>query len=195
VTADGEVVLDHDGLVAGPRWRRRRSIGELRHGGLPSHIPTLRELLETCGTGYHLSLDLKDAGAGAAVIDVVRSVDPAMLPRVWLCHPDVPTVASLRSLDPTVKLVDSTRLDRIKEGPERRAAALSAAGIDAINMHYRDWTGGLTTLFHRFELLTLAWDVQQRDQLHNVIRMGIDGVFSDWVDRMMDALTEQSGAG
>jgi glycerophosphoryl diester phosphodiesterase len=153
----------------------------------------LRELLEQCGTGYHLSLDLKDQRCGAAVIEVVRSVDPSMLSRVWLCHPDLATVATLRSLDPNVKLVDSTRLDRIKEGPERRAAALSAAGVDAINMHYRDWTGGLTTLFHRFEVLTLAWDVQQRDQLGNVLRMGIDAVFSDWVDRMMDALAEHSG--
>ncbi len=38
-----------------------------------------------------------------------------------------------------------------EEGPERRAAVLAEHGIDAINLHHTDWTGGLTTLFHRFD--------------------------------------------
>ncbi len=44
----------------------------------PDHIPSLAELIERCGSQYHLSLDLKDAAAGQSVIDVVaesRSVD------------------------------------------------------------------------------------------------------------------------
>ncbi len=59
--------------------------------------------------------------------------------------------------------------------------------MDAINLHHSDWTGGLTTLFHRFERYTLAWDLQYEAGLRNVLRMGIDGVMSDSVDRMSDA--------
>ena len=69
-------------------------------------------------------------------------------------------VAAWRSLSDEVKLVDSTRLRRIKEGPERRAATLADGGVDAVNMHATDWTGGLTTLFHRFERLAFGWDAQ-----------------------------------
>ena len=94
-------------------------------------------------------------------------------------------------LDPDVRLVDSTRLRRIKEGAERRAARLAEAGVDAINLHWSDWTGGLTTLFHRFERFTLGWDAQHRRQLDEVLSLGIDGVFSDHVDRMVDALQER----
>jgi glycerophosphoryl diester phosphodiesterase len=185
LTADGVPVLDHDGLVRS--GFRKRPIAELHRTQLPGHIPALADLLTACGTGYHLSLDLKDAGCGPPVVAVVREVAPELLPRLWLCHPDWRSVASLRPLDPDVKLVDSTRLVRIKEGPERRAATLAAHGVDALNMHHSDWTGGLTTLLHRFGRLTLAWDLQIERLLDAALHMGIDGVMSDWVDRMVDS--------
>jgi len=75
-----------------------------------------------------------------------------------------------------------------REGAERRAAELAASGVDAINLHHSDWSGGLTTLFHRFERLTFGWDAQHERVLRGLLRMGIDGVYSDWVDRMVDAL-------
>jgi glycerophosphoryl diester phosphodiesterase len=75
----------------------------------------------------------------------------------------------------------------MKEGPERRAASLADAGIDAVNMHATDWTGGLTTLFHRFERCAFGWDAQHERVLLALLRMGIDAVYSDHVDRMMEA--------
>lgn len=184
VTLDGVAVLDHDGVV-GRRLGRKVPIGALRRDQLPRHIPELAELIEQCGTGYHLSLDLKDAQSGQRVVDVVREAAPAMLPRVWLCHPTWSTLLALR--DQGVKLVDSTRLERIKEGPERRAATLANEGIDGVNMHHTDWSGGLVTLFHRFERTAFAWGIQQPDLLQRTFWMGIDGLFSDYPDRMMDA--------
>jgi len=70
VTSDGIPVLDHDGVVR-KSLGRTRPIAELHRAALPSHIPSLAELIDRCGTGYHLSLDLKDAVSGQAVIDVV----------------------------------------------------------------------------------------------------------------------------
>ena len=55
-------------------------------------------------------------------------------------------------------------------------------------MHHSDWTGGLTTLFHRFELECFGWDAQQPRILDALLAMGIDGVYSDHVDRMVDAM-------
>ncbi|MCU1345198.1 MAG: putative phosphodiesterase, partial [Acidimicrobiia bacterium] len=156
-TADGEVVLDHDGFVR--QGVRRRPIGQMRRDQLPPHIPTLRDLLERCGTDFHLSLDLKDVDSGPAVIEVVRAQAPELLPRLWLCERNFDHLRAIRSLDDQVRLVNSTRLRRIKEGPERRAADLAEAGIDAINLHQSDWTGGLTTMYHRFGVRCLAWDL------------------------------------
>ena len=186
LTQDGQVVLDHDGVVGGRM--RRRPIGTIPRSLLPDHIPTLGDLYDACGTDFELSLDLKDPGTAEAVIAVARAAGGDAERRLWLCHHDVDLVASWRSLSDGVHLVDSTRLKRVAEGAERRAARLRAVGIDAVNMHHSDWNGGLIALFHRFERHALAWDVQLPRILGEVLDAGIDGVFSDHVDRMMTAI-------
>ena len=183
LTADGVPVLDHDGVVG--RLRRRR-IRDLARSALPSHIPTLEDLYERVGTDLPLSLDVKDPHAFEAVVGVAEAAGAAH--RLFLCHHDRELVASWRRRSEAVVLVDSTRLHRLKEGTERRAMALRNAGIDCINLHESDWTAGLTTLFHRFGIECLGWDAQQPRVLRQLLAKGVDGVYSDHVDRMVDAL-------
>jgi glycerophosphoryl diester phosphodiesterase len=187
LTADGEAVLDHDG-IAGSRLRRR-GIARVERHRLPAHVPTLEDLYATCGTDVAVSLDVKDPSAFERVIQVARAAGGSALDNLWLCHPSWEQVAEWRGRCADVHLVDSTRLGRIKEGPERRAATLASTGIDAVNMHHLDWTGGLTTLFHRFGVLAFGWDAQTPRVLDELIDLGIDGIFSDHVDRMVSAIT------
>lgn len=190
-TADGEVVLDHDGIVK--TGRRNRPICEMTKSQLPSYIPTLDELFDACGTDYHLSLDIKDSNSIAIIIAQVGNRDESMLSRLWLCHPDYLFLISNRSLTEGAHLVDSTRLAKIKEGPERRAATLADNGIEVCNMHYTDWNGGLVTLFHRFKIAAFSWDLQYEPALQTAFRMGLDAVYSDWVDRMVSAYRQEIG--
>ena len=192
ITADGQAVLDHDGVVRLGRWRRKRPMFECRREELPDHIPTLAELYRQCGGDFDLSLDLKDGDAAPAVIN---SVDEAaactgleLRRRIWLCHPNVDTLVGMRDRWPDVRLCNSTRLSRMHDGPERRAAVLAQAGIDSVNLHQTDWTGGLVTLFHRFGVLCFGWDAQQPRVLNELLDMGIDAVYSDHVERMREAL-------
>jgi glycerophosphoryl diester phosphodiesterase len=190
LTADGIAVLDHDGVV---RVRhRRRKIGDVNRSDLPSHIPSLANLYAECGTGYELSLDVKDPAAAASTVAVARAAANSAPERLWLCHHDWRRVAGWRREFPDVRLVDSTRLRWMKDGPERRAAALADAGIDAVNLHHSDWTGGLTTLFHRFEVLTFGWDAQHARILDELFDIGMDAVYSDHTDVMMEALARAS---
>jgi glycerophosphoryl diester phosphodiesterase len=182
VTRDGHVVLDHDGTVG--RLLRKRPISELARSALPGHIPTLDGLYALVGTDVPLSIDVKDHRAAGPIVDVARAHGDHAVANLWLCGGDVEQVASWRALDPAVRLVDSTRLKYVKEGPERRAARLAELGIDAINLHHSDWTGGLTTLFHRFERYAFAWDLQHERVLDAAIDMGVDAIYSDWSDRM-----------
>ena len=133
-------------------------------------------------------LDVRDDAACDAIVEVARAAGHGALTRLWLCHPRLDTLVSWRTRSADVRLVNSTRLQHLPRGPERRAAELAASGVDAINLHHSDWSGGLTTLFHRFERLTFGWDAQHERVLRGLLRMGIDGVYSDWVDRMVDAL-------
>lgn len=190
LTADGIVVLDHDGVVR--RRIRKTPIGACRRDDLPGHVPALGELFGRLGTDYDLSIDVKDPAAFEAIVEVVRAapIDPS---RVWLCHPDhrllVPRRANLRD----VKLVHSTRLKKITGGLERHVALLADAGIDGVNMHHTDWTAGHVAMVHRFGVNALAWDVQYPEKLASVLAMGVDGLFSDHVDRMVAAYSEVVG--
>lgn len=192
VTADGVVVLDHDGVAPG---LRRRRIADVPRAALPPEIPSLAELYATVGTDLDLSLDVRSADAAGAVVAVARDAGHA-LDRLWLCANDDREAAfAWKAAEPQVRVVDSTRRHAMKEGTERRAATLADKGIDAVNLHHTDWSVGLVTLFHRFEVLCFAWDCQHRRVLDTVLGMGVDGVFSDHVDLMQAALSGRAGAG
>lgn len=190
VSNDGEAVLDHDGLVGG--WLRRRPMGTVLRHRLPGHVPTLGELYEACGTALPLSLDVKDPAALDAVLAAADAVGARG--NLWLCHPDIDLLAGWREPAEGAHLVASTKLRAFADGTERAAAELSRLSIDAVNLHHTEWTGGLTTLFHRFELVCLGWDAQLPRHLAELLDMGIDGVFSDHVDRMMEAIEVELGS-
>jgi glycerophosphoryl diester phosphodiesterase len=186
LTRDGEAVLDHDGLVRS--GLRRRPISAYDRADLPDHIPSLAELYAAVGTGLDLSLDVKDPAAFDRTIEVARAAGDGALERLWLCHHRWEQVAAWRQRCAEVRLVDSTFLGYMPDGPEPRAAALAAAGIDAVNLHHTEWNGGLTSLFHRFEVLCFGWDAQHGRILDDLLDAGIDAVYSDHVDRMVDAV-------
>jgi glycerophosphoryl diester phosphodiesterase len=191
LTADGVPVLDHDGVVR--RGLRRVPISQIDAADLPEHIPPLTSLYESCGTAFDLSLDVKSPSAYEPLVAVVRSMGDGVAGRTWLCDPDLDGLAERRSAFSDVRLVHSTRLEKLTTGPERHAARLAEVGIDAMNMHHSDWNGGLVVLFHRFELLAFSWDLQLEHQLTDAIRMGVDAVYSDHTDVMVDVLVREAG--
>ena len=187
LTRDGEAVLDHDGLVR--QGLRKRRIADLDRAQLPDHIPTLGDLYAEVGTDLEISLDVKDRAAFDRTVAVARAAGGSAIERLWLCHHRWEQVVAWRQVCADVRLVDSTFLGHMPEGTEQRAAALSGAGIDAVNLHHTEWTGGLTALFHRFGVLCFGWDAQHDRILDDLLDAGIDAVYSDHVDRMVDALT------
>jgi glycerophosphoryl diester phosphodiesterase len=185
ITADGVAVLDHDGLVGGRL--RRRPIGQVDRADLPAHIPELDQLYATCGTGFELSLDVKDAAAVEAVVASAERAGAEAVERLWLCHGDLATLVGWRERWASVHLVHSTSTRHLTQGAERHAAALADEGIEAVNLHHTEWTGGGIALYHRFERLAFAWDVQFERIMAELFDSGIDALYSDHVDRLMDA--------
>lgn len=188
ITGDGIPVLDHDGWAS---RLRRKAIRSVNRTDLPEHIPTMREFYAMCGTDFDVSLDIKDPAAAEATVDAMDAIAVDLgvdvRPRMWFCHPDFDQLVEWHELWPDINMVHSTRLDRLKHGPERHGAELAEAGIACVNMRQPDWTGGLTTLFHRFGIHCFAWDVQLDRNLAEILDMGVDGLYSDHVDRMMSA--------
>lgn len=190
VTADGDVVLDHDGVV---RVRgRKRPIAELQRSSLPSHIPTVGEFYDKCGTDFQFSVDIKDENATDGLVSVARECG-FDLSRLFVCHWKSAECFLIRERHPDIKVVDSTRLQRLKDGPEMRAALLANKGVDVLNMHISDWSGGLVTLLHRFNVQAFGWDAQFPTALSNGLLMGLDGIYSDHVDRMVETYDQVIG--
>jgi glycerophosphoryl diester phosphodiesterase len=57
-----------------------------------------------------------------------------------------------------------------------------------MNMHHSEWTKGLVALFHRFEVQAFAWDAQEVRHLVAMQQMGIDAVYCDHVERMVETI-------
>ena len=186
LTRDGEAVLDHDGVVR--QGLRKRPIARSTGLTCRSTSPPWRPCTPPSGTELDISLDVKDVAAFDRTIAVARAAGDGALERLWLCHHRWEQVAAWRQACPEVRLVDSTFLGHMPEGPEQRAAALARSGIDAVNLHHSEWTGGLTALFHRFGVLCFGWDAQHDRILDDLLDAGVDAVYSDHVDRMVDAL-------
>jgi glycerophosphoryl diester phosphodiesterase len=184
VTRDGVPVLDHDGEL--PVGGTRRRIPELARAELPPHVPTLAELYERCGTDVPLSLDVKDEAAAAPTLAVARAAGAEA--RLWLCHWSWRVVADWRPLSAEVVLVDSTRVRHMRTPPAERAARMARLGIDAINLPARDWTAARVAPFRAHGRRVLGWDAQDVETLRRLADLGLDGVYSDHVDRMMAVL-------
>lgn len=184
-TRDDVLVLHHDGLVGGRL--RRRSIAELSYEELPTHIPRLSTLLDLAAThSAALSLDLKDVDAADLLAATLAERPAELLSRTYVCVEEFAALQTVVERHPHLALIDSSRLARIDEGPERRLARLADLGVRGLNMHHSDWNGGLVVLAHRFERLAFAWDAQFDYAISSLLRMGIDGVYSDWPDRLVD---------
>jgi glycerophosphoryl diester phosphodiesterase len=187
LASDGEVVLVHDESVRAGFRRvhvHRATSEDLGRLG----VPRLRDLYETLGTDFELSLDVKEHAAARPVIELAGAAGAAG--RLWLCSPDVELLSEVRDVAGGAHLVHSVRKGRITGSIERHAADLRSRSIEAMNMHHSDWTKGLVSLFHRFDVAAFAWDVQETRYLREALEMGIDAVYSDRVDRMMAAVGE-----
>jgi glycerophosphoryl diester phosphodiesterase len=183
-TADGVPVLDHDGRVG--RWPRRRAISTVTLDEVPATIPTLAALLVEIEASLAVSLDVKDSAAATPVIQLAAA--NGTTGRLWLCHPDHEVLASWRALDSQVRLIHSTRVDRIGSSLEHHAVELASAGIDGVNLPEAEWSAGLVKLFRRFGLVCLGWDAQHRRQIDRLMALELDCIYGDHVDRLVDGL-------
>jgi glycerophosphoryl diester phosphodiesterase len=192
LSGDGEVVLVHDGTVG--RVLRRRKVPASTAAELAEYgVPRLADLYSELGTAFELSIDIKDDAVVEPLLAVAE--DAGALTRLWVCSPDVGLIGALRAAGTDAHLVHSERRDHIRTPLERHAYELSGLGVDAMNMHHRDWSAGLVALFHRFDVRAFAWDVQEERHLRAVLRMDIDALYCDRPERMVAIVTEWSSRG
>lgn len=189
LSKDGQLILNHDRQFG----LRRKAISATDRAQLPDTMITLPELFARVPAPLDLSIDIKDDAAMEPLITWAKTLSEMDRARLFLCHHDWTKLAEWRALDDHVRLIDSTSVRAMNRGqyggPERRAFNLADAGIDGVNLRQDDWTGGMVTLFHRFDRLCFGWDAQHARIINELLRMGIDGIYCDTVDLMMECVS------
>ena len=190
LTADGVAVLDHDGVVR--LGRRRRPIDDVPGRGSararPDAAPAVRRVrlavpaLARPQAGGH-----RRRGHRRRRVRRQRPARPPLAVRQQRRR------ARLALRPATPPSASSSRPDcrgsaMVRSGPRRCSPRRASTPI---NLHYTDWSGGLVALFHRFERIAFGWDLQYDHVLRPAVRMGLDGVYSDHVDVMMEILAAE----
>jgi glycerophosphoryl diester phosphodiesterase len=176
VTADGYVVLDHDGIhrAGSPD---QRPITEIARAELASHIPTLDDLYDACGTDFDLAVDIKGDGAGLAISRVAEARGVA--DRLWLFTPSTTRPGEVGGAHAGV----TVRVEELRDARRRKSLlpALEDEGIEAVNARWQFWSRAAVKDVHELGMLAFAWDVQRPIALWRCKRLKIDGIFSDHV--------------
>jgi glycerophosphoryl diester phosphodiesterase len=185
ISLDGAVILDHDGAVDGPIDGRRRAIAGLRRDELPAHVPTLDELYDRCGTDFALAIDVKSVAVAASIVMV--ALRHKAVHNLWLVTPDSGDLAEI-DLGGAHRAV--TLRGNVVRTRKRRHAFDHArdVGVEAINARWMWWSPATVDEVHEKGMLAFGYDAQRRRSLNRCVRLGLDGVFSDHVDRMLTAI-------
>ncbi|HEV7865332.1 MAG TPA: glycerophosphodiester phosphodiesterase [Acidimicrobiia bacterium] len=187
LSADGEVVLVHgDAIRVGMRRAKVRALPAARLAELG--VPRLADLYAALGSDFELSLDLKEPDVAGPVLAAARHA--GAVDRLWLCAREVSDLVAARRADPAVRLVHSMGRRAYGDALEGHASALAKEGIAALNLREGEWSLGLVILAHRFGLLAFAWDAQEYRRIRAVLQMGVDGIYSDHVERLVAAVGE-----
>ncbi len=177
------------GLV---RLLHRTDAGLLRRMRRPGATgPTLDEFFAALPGAAIIPVFMRlrdDSVATVATAVAARPlIDAALLPRfVLTASRGIPAPAPSKSFACYV----SSSLAEMPYGPERFFAAARTAGWCGVVLPDRDWTGGVVTLAHRFELEAFADAVVQEHRAVSLMRMGIDVISSAWPDRLTSAVLE-----
>lgn len=175
-----EVVVVHRTGRSG--WRRRpvADAPALRSGAVP-----LADLLAIDAADEPIvSIAVPDRATLDAVVLAATGAGALRRTLIRCAHLEVLEQAA-RELGPERPLLGhEAPLAAMAEGPERHASGLRASGIDAQIMAFGQWTGGLTSMFHRFGRRCGGRGAVHTRMIREFVEMGCDLVSSTHPDRL-----------
>lgn len=158
-------------------WYDRKYMGE--------RIPTIEEILSFARNHdivVYLELKYEAAwGMHHALVGALRNPEDAA--RTVVISFDPGTLADLRKLDATIMtgvLVDEARADLVKASVDAGARQLCPRSTLV--------TSALVEEAHRSDLHIATWTVNDPEEMRAVIAAGVDGVMTDFPDRLRSVI-------
>ena len=170
LSADGEVVCVHDPVVV-PRPAPPQDLGRDRGGAGDLRDSALRRRLPRARHGVRVLRRREDRRhAAEGLVAVARAHDA--LERLWVCSPDVELLRDAARRDAGEARALRPAEPRSARRWNATRSTSPSAGIDAMNLHHTEWTAGLVSLFHRFDVRAFAWDTQEVRHIRAVLADG-----------------------
>jgi glycerophosphoryl diester phosphodiesterase len=181
----GELVVIHDetvdrttdgfGQVANLTLRELKQLD----AGQGERIPTLEEVLALLKRRIMLNIELKGLGTAKPVLALVESIGwrrDALL----ITSFDWAMLHEYRELDPDARIGPLT-YNNLND------AMVFAQSIAAhsINPYHRHLNTGYLREAHGKGFRIYPWTVNQSEDIEHVIKMGVDGVISDYPERVL----------
>lgn len=189
VCATGELVVIHDSHVDRTTNGKGRvdamSFSTLRNldAGKGERIPSLQEVLEIIHGKCAIIIELKGEGTAGPTAEIlhtatttggwdvstisVNSFDRTELKDFKRAAPDIP--AALTTLHPLISLSQALEI-----------------GIYGLHSWEKFTTASYVTRAHAAGLKMLVWTVNEPDRIKKMFELGVDGIFSDFPDRVLD---------
>ena len=191
LSLDGVPVVIHDDTVdrtTDGRGRvNRMSARELQaldagrwfgSGFAGERLPTVEEVLLWAGEGLRLNLEIKDPDAETPILELLRAYPRS---RALISSFDHDTLFRLRRADPLLPLaflVDSPFWSL----PLKKAAA---CGAESLNPRQDRVSRAMIAASRRLGLAVTPYTVDDPGRLDDLLRMGVDGVFSNLPDEII----------
>ncbi len=180
---DGKLVIFHDAnfrRIAGKSSSiNRLSLAEIQKidVGNGERIPTLQALFEHTPQDFLLNLEMKDVRPENLINAIYRH---NVQHRVLLSSFDSEVLRKVRSLDSAIRI--GYLVDRKMGLPVfKKATAMKA---QAIHFSKRLITEDKIAQVHREGFLVYAYTVDAPNQMSHFMKMGIDGLFTNYPDRL-----------
>jgi glycerophosphoryl diester phosphodiesterase len=194
---DDHLIVIHDdtldrttngkGAVAGKSFAHIRSLD----AGLGERIPTLSEVFDAVSHRAIVNVELKGAGTASPVVNLI---DEYVRQRSWRYEDflvssfDHDRIREAKALRPEIRV--SALIDKV---PRRLTEFAERLGASSVNLSRRCVTQALVEDAHRRGLKVFVYTINDPREILRMDALGVDGVFSDFPERVVSRLQARAG--
>ena len=204
-TRDGELVIMHDPTVdrttEGHGAVRDLTLAEIRllavknafgSGFRNEQVPTLHEVLALCRGSVHVYLDHKDADTAGAL----KALNAYEMEKNVLVYNEPEALKEWKRLAPAIPVMPSLPPTFRKPGGVADFEARYPA--EALDGHIREWTKELVDQAHAASVkvyVDIMGPTDNTEGYAHALALGVDGIQTDYPDRLTKFLREQRSTG
>jgi glycerophosphoryl diester phosphodiesterase len=199
-TRDGAIVVTHDEAPAGLAGRREiaeATLDEVRalDAGGGERVPTLEEILDGFGERIPFNLEIKRArqhdypGIEGATLEALAA--RGLLGRTLFSSFYDPVLQRLRDLAPEARI----GLLISRRHPQRALERARALGAEALHPERPLVDAKLVADAHAAGLAVYVFTVDEPGEMERLLTLGVDGLFTNFPDRMRRLWDPPGGSG